>query len=700
MASRTLSVVIAGDTKSLSAALGQAGTATDKAAGKMDKLKGAAKAAAVGGFSVAVAGIGASIKASSDLGEQLSKNATVFGRASGDVQSWSKTTAGSFGISQRAALEATGTFGNMLVPMGLARGKAAEMSKGMVGLASDMASFNNASPEDTLEALRSGLAGETEPLRKFGVFLNASRVEQEAMNLGLHKGKGELSAAAKAQATYSIILKDTKDTQGDFNRTSDSLANQQRIAKARLEDTAAALGQALVPAAAKAIGVVSKLVEWFREHDSAATVIVGTLGTLAAGLVAVKIATVAHSVATGVATAATWLFNTALKANPIVLVVSGLVALAAGLVVAYKKSETFRNIVDTAWAKVKDFAKSVADAWPKVKDFAKAVVDAATAIGGKVGDFITAAKNLVTGFIDGIKGAPGAIADAAKWIVNTAVDGIKSYIETVKGVGGWIVNRVEDGIKAMAGFAADVGGWIKNRVVEGIHNFIEGFKIVGGWIVNRIADGVKAVAGFVAEVGGWVKNRVVEGIHNFREGIVDVGGWITNRIADGVKNIAGFAGEIGGWIKNRVGDAWDFIKGGASKLGESIGGAILGGIMSVLRTGRGFVNAIIDLINAAIPNKLNLPKPLGDINLPDNPIPHLATGARNFRGGLALVGERGPELVGLPRGSDVYTARDTRRMAGAASAAGEVTNVFNINNHGIVDERLLAQRLAFEIATR
>ena len=62
--------------------------------------------------------------------------------------------------------------GNMLVPMGIGRKKAAEMSKQLVELAADMASFNNASPEETLDALRSGLAGETEPLRKFGVFLN------------------------------------------------------------------------------------------------------------------------------------------------------------------------------------------------------------------------------------------------------------------------------------------------------------------------------------------------------------------------------------------------------------------------------------------------------------------------------------------------------------------------------------------------
>jgi hypothetical protein len=142
----------------------------------------------------------------SNLNEQINKAGAVFGKAAPMIIAWSKTTARSLGISQRAALEAAGTFGNMLVPMGIARDRAAQMSKKMVGLAADMASFNNASPEETLQALRSGLAGETEPLRKFGVFLNQARIEQEALSLGLTKGAlaAEQAQAALKTATMKV----------------------------------------------------------------------------------------------------------------------------------------------------------------------------------------------------------------------------------------------------------------------------------------------------------------------------------------------------------------------------------------------------------------------------------------------------------------------------------------------------------------
>lgn len=199
-----------------------------------------------------------SIDAASNLEEQINKARVVFRGAEKDVIEWSKTTSSSIGISQRAALEFAGVFGNMLVPMGFARKEAAQMSTGLVKLAADMASFNNADPTEVLEALRAGLAGETEPLRRFGIFLNEARVQQEALNAGLVEGKDKLTAAGKAASIYRIILKDTADSQGDFARTSDSLANSQRTMRASLEDVAAKIGAVFLPAVTNASNAINK----------------------------------------------------------------------------------------------------------------------------------------------------------------------------------------------------------------------------------------------------------------------------------------------------------------------------------------------------------------------------------------------------------------------------------------------------------
>lgn len=212
-----------------------------------------------------VVGFKKSIDAASNLTEQINKARVVFRGAEKEVLEWSKTTSASIGISQRAALEFAGTFGNMLVPMGFAREEAAKMSTQLVDLAADMASFNNASPEETLEAIRAGLAGETEPLRRFGIFLSEARIQQIALNEGLVQGKEKLTAAGKAAAIYRIILKDTADSQGDFARTSTSLANSQRTMKANLEDVAARIGAVLLPAVASASNALNK---WLKDEDN------------------------------------------------------------------------------------------------------------------------------------------------------------------------------------------------------------------------------------------------------------------------------------------------------------------------------------------------------------------------------------------------------------------------------------------------
>lgn len=208
---------------------------------------GAAAAAAAG---AGLAGLLiSSIGAASDVSESTSKVKVVFGEASTSVLKFADNSATAFGQTKAQALEATGTYGNLLRSIGLTEKQSAKYSTTLVGLASDLASFNNTDVDTALEAIRSGLTGETEPLKQFGVNLNDATLQQKALDLGLTKGKGTLSASAKAQAAYALILEQTKLAQGDFSRTSGGLANQQRILGAQFGDLKATLGSELLPVA-------------------------------------------------------------------------------------------------------------------------------------------------------------------------------------------------------------------------------------------------------------------------------------------------------------------------------------------------------------------------------------------------------------------------------------------------------------------
>lgn len=201
-----------------------------------------------------------SIDAASSLQESTSKVNAVFGSQSAELEAWSMTSATAFGQSRQQALEAAGTYGNLFQAFGIGRDKAAEMSMSLTELAADLASFNNTSIDDALEALRSGLSGETEPLKRFGVALTDDRLKAEALAQGIYDGKGVLDAAQKSQAAYALILRDTTLAQGDFARTSDGLANSQRIAQAELQNTLATIGQDLIPVVTNGAQVFATLI--------------------------------------------------------------------------------------------------------------------------------------------------------------------------------------------------------------------------------------------------------------------------------------------------------------------------------------------------------------------------------------------------------------------------------------------------------
>jgi len=191
--------------------------------------------------------MGNAVNAASDLEESQSKVQQVYTDSSREVLAWGENAAEAMGLSTQKALEAHSTFGNFTQALGMSEDEARAVSGAMVQLASDLASFNNQDIQEVLVSLRSGLAGEAEPMRRLGADVSAARVELELMEMGLSKVNGKFTEGQKVQGRYRAIMEDTVKAQGDFVRTSDGLANSQKKMAARMEDAMAVLGKALLP---------------------------------------------------------------------------------------------------------------------------------------------------------------------------------------------------------------------------------------------------------------------------------------------------------------------------------------------------------------------------------------------------------------------------------------------------------------------
>jgi len=234
--------------KGLKASEGQVGGWGSAISGVLMGAGMAAFNAMAGAAQAAVGYMGDAVGAASDLGETVSKTGVLFGDATDSVLAWSENAATALGQSQQQALDAASTFATFGSAAGLAGDDLATFSTDFVTLASDLASFNNTSPEQAIDAIGAALRGESEPLRAYGVLLDDASMRQAALKLGLiETTKEALTPQQKVLAAQALIYEQTSAAQGDFARTSGGLANQQRILDAQMQNLQTTIGQALLP---------------------------------------------------------------------------------------------------------------------------------------------------------------------------------------------------------------------------------------------------------------------------------------------------------------------------------------------------------------------------------------------------------------------------------------------------------------------
>ena len=230
-----------------------------------------------------VAAGAAAVKFASDYNESLNKVDVAFGPASASVKEFAKTSLESFGIAEGTALDMASTYGDMATGLGLSQDKASAMSKSLVGLAGDLASFKNISIDVANTALAGIFTGETESLKKLGIVMTEANLQTFALSQGITKQFKDMSQAEKVAVRYNYIMSVTKNSQGDFVRTGGGAANQMRIFQESLKQVAQQLGSVILPAFTKLITFVNGAIKSFSGlSDGTKTAIVAVAGIAAA----------------------------------------------------------------------------------------------------------------------------------------------------------------------------------------------------------------------------------------------------------------------------------------------------------------------------------------------------------------------------------------------------------------------------------
>lgn len=315
-----------------------------------------------------------SIELASDLEEVQNVVDVTFGEKARVIDKWAESMGEAHGVSVLLSKQFVGTMGAMLKSMQLTDEEVIEMSKNLVQLAGDMASFYNLDVEEAFAKIRSGISGETEPLKQLGINLNVANLEAYALANGIKKAYSEMTQAEQATLRYNYLMQVTADAQGDFARNIGSLANQQRIQALQQEEILMKLGNAIIPAVTKATSKLNEAMDGMGDQmaevaevlsegvvdafvwliDNSDKVIAGLKGIGAAILVKKTAEGVLYVVeayktlktATEAATAAQLAYNAASKANVYVALASAIIGISTALFSYAKNAANAANETD------------------------------------------------------------------------------------------------------------------------------------------------------------------------------------------------------------------------------------------------------------------------------------------------------------------------------------------------------------------
>lgn len=402
-----------------------------------------------------VAGFTAASKVASDYEENINKMNVAFGESAKTVKEFTDNAMTGFGLSKVAASDAASSFGAMAKGVGLSNEQAAEMAITLTGLTADLGSYFNASNDVAQTALESVFTGNAQALKKFGVVMTETNLQQYAKDQKLVYER--LSNTEKVLLRYNYVLAQTADASGDYERTNDGLANSVKTCQAALQDLATALGEQLLPIVTPIIQGITEAINKLANLPEPIQKVIVYVGLIAAAigplLIAggqlligigslIKYAPAAVAAIKGVTTATT--VGCAASVASIGLYVAAIAAAAVAFYLIVKA-------IDEHWEEIVGFFKKGFDTISKfLKDFG-------------------------TGFVNGFKNVFITIATIASNIVNTVVSAFRSMINFFSGIGTSIYNAIVGGFqRAWSGVTSVLSG-----IADTIRNFVVR---IGNWL--------------------------------------------------------------------------------------------------------------------------------------------------------------------------------------------------------------------------
>jgi hypothetical protein len=236
----------------------------------------------------------AAIRIASSAQETLQKFEQTFKEQSKAAQDFANTYSGALTTAQRVTQNTLSDIYNQFLGLGAGRDVALEYAKALTQAAADFESFQNLPQGDSIRRISSGLAGETEPLRRFGIDVSDDALDRRFKAKGIVGGSSNASFLDKGLERAQVILETMgrQDILGDVERTAGQAENQIRAFRRALEETAVQIGSSFLPIIESTTPTIVAIVEAIGDFAAANPLLVTSLGGAAVTVTAVSAAAI------------------------------------------------------------------------------------------------------------------------------------------------------------------------------------------------------------------------------------------------------------------------------------------------------------------------------------------------------------------------------------------------------------------------
>ncbi|MFW2490967.1 hypothetical protein ACN077_20730 [Clostridium chromiireducens] len=590
------------------------------------------QSAILGSFGRIAGGIGLleigkqSIMLASNLAEVQNVVDVTFGGSAETINNWSKNALKSFGLSELQAKKFNGTMGALIKSSGISGDKMVDMSQKLTGLSADFASFYNLDSEEAFDKIKSGISGETEPLKSLGINMSVANLEAYALTQGITKQWKAMSQAEQVQLRYNYLMMASKDAQGDFTRTSGGFANQLRIAQENLKQLGASLGALVLPGLNALLINFNKLVDFAPQVGAVFTNLFKNLSNVQSvkeGLYLIFITLNQH------------LFRIAPNVSEVFSRVTNIIA------------DNLGGIVDNAIRIGQDLATPFMDTFNTIIQFCKLA-----------GSSILETMSAVNSNTDMVG------------MFNILRDILAGVLSDIRGVFNFFNENWSLVAPILAGL---VGGLIAyNLALKTVTVTMQVVKAVQeAWaVITGVCNTAMLILNGTLQMTPFGKIALLIGI------LIGVG----IALYENWDVICAKASELWATVTTAFNNIGQSISQTWTEVKTSIGEAINYCIDKI----NNLINGFNSLANFSLPDWLGG----GSVGVEVPNIPKFATGTQYFSGGLAQINERGGEIVNLPNGSQVIPADKTDKILnGSGGTIVNVTVQGNvIGNHQFVNE--------------